>query len=77
MALLGSKCKQLDPGLLERMSGKHVRLVPDGDDDGDAMRDTWNELLTEAGASVDVIRMPRGKDLSDMAGQIQPGEVFA
>ncbi len=77
MALLGSKCKRLDPGLLEQIKGRHVRLVPDGDDDGDIMRDTWAAMLTKAGCPVDVIRTPRGKDLSDVMAKIRPAEVFA
>ena len=77
MALLGSKCKRLDPGILEQIKGRQVRLIPDGDDDGDIMRDTWAAMLTKVGCTVDVVRMPRGKDLSDMAGEIQPEEVFA
>ena len=77
MGLLGSKCKRLDPGLIERLKGRQVRLIPDGDDDGDIMRDTWAAMLTKVGCTVDVVRMPRGKDLSDMAGEIQPEEVFA
>ena len=77
VALLGSKCRTLDPGLLDRMSGRHVRLVPDGDDDGDAMRNTWSDILAAAGATVDVLTMPRGKDLSDERAKIQPEEVFA
>ncbi len=77
MALLGSKCKRLDPGLLEQIKGRHVRLVPDGDDDGDRMRDTWTAMLTNAGCPVDVIRTPRGKDLSDVMAEIEPAEVFA
>ncbi len=77
MALLGSKCKRIDPELLERVRGRHVRLVPDADKDGDIMRENMSEVFTKAGCPVDVVTLPRGRDLTDMKDEIEPGDLLA
>lgn len=75
-ALLGSKCKRLHPELVPWFRGRRVRLVPDGDDDGDHMGETWKALLLDLGCTVDLVKMPRGKDLFDLRGEIEPEGLF-
>lgn len=77
MALLGAKCKRLHPELVPWFRGRRVRLVPDGDDAGDEMADHWKALLLDLGCTVDVVKMPRGKDLFDLAHEIEPEGLFA
>jgi hypothetical protein len=77
VALLGAKCKRLHPELVPWFRGRRVRLVPDGDTAGDEMAEHWKGLLLELGCTVDVIQMPRGKDLFDLTNEIQPEELFA
>jgi hypothetical protein len=50
--------------------------VPDGDKAGDDMRDHWTALLQGIGCSVDIVELPRGKDLTDLKNEIQPTELF-
>jgi hypothetical protein len=76
VALLGASCKALHPECAELLAGRHVRLVPDGDDAGDKMRDHWVQSLTAIGCSVDVVVVPRGKDLTDIKSELQPQELF-
>jgi hypothetical protein len=75
-ALLGSKCKRLHPELVPLFRGRRVRLVPDGDPDGDHMGETWKALLLDLGCTVDLVKMPRGKDLFDLRGEIEPEGLF-
>ena len=77
IGILGAKVNRLDRGFLQRLRGRHVRLCPDGDDAGDAARESWTKLFRDAGASVDAVEMPRGRDLSDVAGEIEPEVLFA
>ena len=77
MALLGSKCKTIDCGLLAQIKGRHVRLVPDPDDDGDIMLENMQKLLTEAGCIVDVVKLPRGRDLTDVKDEIEPRDLYS
>jgi len=55
-----------DPALLSRLSGRHVRIVPDNDEKGtgyDAAA-SWMADLENAGATVDAIQLPPNcKDL--------------
>jgi hypothetical protein len=75
-ALLGSKCQALAPTAIPFVRGRRVRLVPDGDEDGDVMAKNWTALLLELGCTVDVVKLPRAKDLSDVKGEIEPGGLF-
>ena len=75
-ALLGAACKTLAPEAIPFVRGRRVRMVPDGDDKGDEMAKHWRDLLLGLGCTVDVVKLPRGKDLSDMKGELQPGELF-
>ncbi len=75
-ALLGAGCKKLHPGVVPLVRGRRVRLVPDGDEAGDRMAANWREILLGMGCTVDVVRMPSGKDLSDVASEIEPEELF-
>jgi DNA primase len=59
------------------LKGRHVRIAPDGDKAGSDMLDHWGALLTRAGCTVDVVVMPKGKDLTDIKNEIQPQEFFA
>jgi hypothetical protein len=75
-ALLGAKCKRLHPELVPWFRGRRVRMVPDGDTAGDEMADHWKALLLNLGCTVDVVRMPRGKDLFDLANELEPEGLF-
>lgn len=77
VALLGAHCKRLDPECAKLIAGRYVRIVADGDKAGDEMKEHWARLLQSQGCNVDVVDMPRGKDLSDIARQIQPTELFS
>lgn len=79
VALLGAGCKRLHPELHPWIRGRVVRLVPDGDEAGDKMRDHWGELLTDLDCTVETVVMPRGKDLSDVVqnGELKPEGLFA
>jgi hypothetical protein len=75
-ALLGAGCKTLASEAIPFVRSRRVRLVPDGDDKGDTMAATWKELLLALGCTVDVVKLPRGKDLSDVKGELQPEGLF-
>ncbi len=75
-AVLGASCTKLHPELVPWFRGRRVRLVPDGDDAGDRMGETWRALLLDLGCTVDLVKMPRGKDLFDLRGEIQPDGLF-
>jgi DNA primase len=77
VSLLGAACKALHPECEKLLAGRHVRIVPDGDKAGDDMRDHWTALLQGIGCSVDIVELPRGKDLTDLKNEIQPHELFA
>lgn len=76
-ALLGASCKTLHPEAERIMRGRTVQLVPDGDEAGDKMADHWRELLLGIGCTVTVVKLPRGRDLSDERANIQPGDLYA
>lgn len=76
-ALLGASCKTLHPQAERIMRGRTVQLVPDGDEAGDKMADHWRELLLGIGCTVTVVKLPRGRDLSDERANIQPGDLYA
>lgn len=58
-----------DPALLSRLTGRHVRIIPDNDEKGtgyDAAA-SWMADLQKAGATVDAKALPDGcKDLGDI-----------
>lgn len=76
VALLGAGCKTLHPRAIPWFRGRRVCLAPDGDEAGDRMAECWSNLLTSLGCDVEVIEIPRGGDLRDIADEIEPGEVF-
>jgi hypothetical protein len=75
LACLGASVTNLHPEILAAMPGRKVLLVPDGDDAGRLWRETITEKLLGAGATVDAVAMPEGKDLSDIADQIKPEDL--
>jgi hypothetical protein len=75
-AVLGASCTKLHPELVPWFRGRRVRMVPDGDDAGDKMGETWKALLLDLGCTVDLVKMPRGKDLFDLRAEIQPEGLF-
>ena len=77
IALLGAANKTLHPELVPWFRGRHVRLVPDGDNSGRIMAANWRELLLEIGCTVDVVILPEGKDLTDVKDEIEPEELFS
>jgi DNA primase len=76
IALLGAACKALHPECEKLLAGRNVRIVPDGDNAGDMMGEHWAAMLGGIGCNVDLVVLPRGKDLSDMKNEIQPQELF-
>jgi hypothetical protein len=77
MAILGAGCKDLAPDAAALIRGRHCRLVPDADPAGDRMETHWTALLRENGSSVDVVRLPRGTDLTDCKNDISPTTLFS
>ena len=79
MALLGSKCQALAPDILSKARGRRAVLIPDGDEAGEQMHASWSKLLSSAGADVETIKLPPGKDLRDLAlsNQINPEDIFS
>jgi hypothetical protein len=77
MAILGAGCKDLAPDAAALIRGRHCRLVPDADDAGDRMETHWTALLRENGSSVDVVKLPRGTDLTDCKKSIHPFDLFS
>jgi hypothetical protein len=79
LALLGASGKRLHPDLHEQIAGRAVRLAPDGDDAGRKMADHWGTMLSAIGCPVEILEMPRGRDLRDMleAGELKPEEIFS
>lgn len=56
-----------DPALLERLQGRHVRILPDADEAGMNAAASWLADLEAAGARVDAVRLPAGfKDLGEI-----------
>lgn len=76
-ALLGAGCKTLCNEAQSILRGRHVRLVPDGDDAGDKMADHWTQYLRKHGCSVDVVNLPRKTDLSDHIKTISTTDLFS
>jgi hypothetical protein len=72
VALLGAGCRNLDASCAALIRGRHVRLVPDGDDAGDEMAQHWARLLRSIDCKVDIAVMPRGTDLSDHHKTLNP-----
>ena len=53
-----------DPALLERLAGRHVRIIPDADEAGLNAAASWLADLEAAGSTVDAMPLPDGiKDL--------------
>ena len=77
VALLGAHCKRLHPECAELLKGRHVRIVADGDAAGDEMKKHWARLLHKRGCTVDFVEMPRGKDLSDIAHDINSTNIYS
>ena len=77
VALLGAGCRRLDAECAALIRGRHVRLVPDGDDAGEGMVVHWLKLLRSLGCRVDVAQMPEGTDLSDHRETINPSDLFS
>ncbi len=76
VAILGAGCKDLAPDAAALIRGRHCRLVPDADDPGDRMTTHWTALLRENGSPVDVVKLPRGTDLTDCKSDISPTDLF-
>jgi hypothetical protein len=78
VSLLGASLKDLDPEAAKLFQGRHVRLVPHGDEDGDRWRDHWTKLLSEIECSVSSVILDRKKDLTDhhRLGTVNTEELF-
>ena len=56
-----------DPALLARLTGRHVRIVPDADEAGMNAAASWLADLEAAGARADAVALPDGfKDLGEI-----------
>lgn len=61
---------QRDPALLEKLTGRRVRIVPDADESGLDAAAIWQAELESAGAAVDAVALPVGaKDMGDIVAQ--------
>lgn len=78
MAMLGAGVKTLCPEIMTAAQGRTIILTPDGDEAGEKMGERWSFDFSKAGADVDTILLPDGKDLRDMAlrGEIPPEGLF-
>lgn len=76
LTMLGASVKRIDPRITGAARGRTILLIPDADEAGDRMKHHWVEIFTSAGAAVEVFNLPRGKDLRDVAEEIQPGALF-
>jgi hypothetical protein len=77
VSLLGAGCKNLLPEAIGLIRGRHVRLVPDGDESGDTMADHWTQYLRKNGCSVDVVNLPRDTDLTNHLQTISTQDLFS
>lgn len=75
-ALLGASCKTLSPDAAAMLRGRRIRIAPDGDPAGDQMAEHWRRLLLGLGCTVEVVLLPRGHDLSSLAGELEPEGLF-
>lgn len=76
LSILGAACKTISSECAVLVRGRHVRLVPDADEAGDKMAEHWQGVFNKLGCPVDIVTLPRGKDLTDCKSEIQPGELF-
>ena len=78
VGLLGAGCKVLHPECAELLTGRHVRLVPDGDKAGREMLAHWQEVLASIGCTTDAAIMPDETDLTDHHAELktQPQTLF-
>ncbi|WP_367870961.1 hypothetical protein [Luteolibacter sp. Populi] len=74
--LLGASCKTLAPEAIPFFRGRSVKIIPDADDAGDAMAGHWTKLLVGLGCTVDHVKLPRGKDLTDLAPEIKSIQIY-
>ena len=79
LALLGASIRRLAPEVERHLVNRVVRIIPDADEAGDAMANHWRNNLLKRGCVVEVVNLPRGRDLRDMIerGEIKPGELFS
>ena len=77
IAILGAGCKDLAHDAAELIRGRHCRLVPDADEAGDRMETHWTARLRENGCAVDVVKLPRGTDLTECKNDISPTDLFS
>ena len=79
LAVLGASCKKLHPDMSPFLKGRLARIIPDGDDAGEKMGNHWGEMLSSMGCTVEVMEMPKGRDLRDMleSGEIKPEELYS
>lgn len=76
-AMLGAGCRSISDECANLIQGRKVRLVPDGDEAGDEMREHWGSSFSRMGCDVSVLTLPRGRDLCDVAGNMEPEVFFA
>jgi len=79
LAVLGASCKKTHPDLSPFLKRRLARIIPDGDDAGEKMGNHFGELLSSMGCAVEVMELPKGRDLRDMleSGEIKPEELYS
>ena len=77
VAVLGASVRKLDPAAAELLAGRRVRLCFDADAPGREAAEHWAELLSGLGCRVAKVRLPEGRDLRDVAADVEPGGLFA
>ena len=77
LGLLGASCKTLAPEAAALIRGRRVRFIPDGDRAGDGMAAHWQPLLLDLRCTVELVKLPRGKDLRDLKDEIEPADLFS
>lgn len=75
-SLLGSKCRSIHPDCAKLIKGRRVRIIPDADDAGDEMAEVWKANVKALECHVDVVRLPRDKDLTDVLNSLNPAKIF-
>lgn len=76
IGILGASVREFAPEFLGALEGAHVRICADPDDDGEIACFEWGRRFRDAGATVDLVALPPGKDLSDAREEVTPEDLF-
>jgi hypothetical protein len=76
LGILGAHCKTLAPDAAALIRGRRARIAFDADKAGEDGAAHWREMLLGLGCEVGVVTLPIGKDLTDVAGEIELEGLF-